>query len=104
MDEAQFLADRVAVISARSWSENGSPCASCGPSTTAGIEALAEVGADQGHFGAVGADTVRQIEVLDPRPFAAVGGDGRPPEVESRRARLADGQARVDDVPPPVEL
>src|SRR3712207_7570435 len=50
-------------------------------------EVVAQVRADQGHLGAVGADSVRQVEVLDPRLGAAVGGDGGPSEVERRGDR-----------------
>jgi hypothetical protein len=72
------------------------------------VERLAEVGADQRHLGAVGADAVGEVEVLDPRPAtAAVGGvgcDGGPGQVQRRYAGLAQRQHRLDHRAPPGEL
>ena len=62
------------------------------------VELVAEVGADQRHLGALGADTVGEVEVRQPRHDAVVGFDGDPGEIPARGAGLALLEHGVHDV------
>ena len=52
------------------------------------VELLTEIRSDERHLRTVGADTVGQIEMVDPRPHAVVGVDGRGAERQGRHTRV----------------
>src|SRR5262249_39321654 len=68
------------------------------------VERIAEVGSNQRHLSTVSAHTMRQIEMLDPRPNTIIGVTSCLTELQTGDPRLENGQAGIDHRPPTTKL